>query len=133
MHAVGGTTSRKEVLEIRVELASGRALVHLVAPLRLTPGGSPLRLLGRAENGVDGGRYRGALGLSLAGANLLAVGDVALEDHVLGVVGSEMPATWPADALAAQPVAARSYALRHRQPGAPFDVTRTRARRSTAV
>ena len=33
-----------------------------------------------------------------------------------------MPAAWPAAALSAQAVAARSYALRSRRPTQPFDV-----------
>ncbi len=33
-----------------------------------------------------------------------------------------MPATWPAEALKAQAVVARSYALRSRRPGERFDV-----------
>ena len=39
-----------------------------------------------------------------------------------GVVPGEMPSTWPADALKAQAVAARSYALSHLVKGKPFDL-----------
>jgi stage II sporulation protein D len=45
-----------------------------------------------------------------------------LEDYLKGVVPCEMPATWPIEALKAQAVAARSYALgrlRRRSPGFP--------------
>jgi stage II sporulation protein D len=39
------------------------------------------------------------------------VKDLRLEDYVAGVVSGEMPASFPAEALKAQAVAARSYAL----------------------
>jgi stage II sporulation protein D len=105
-----------------IDLASGRTRAHLIAPARVSPGGSPLKLIGRAENGVTDGRYRGALVLGRSAANVLAIDDVDLEQYLYGVVPSEMPASWPAAALRAQAVAARSYALRSRRPAQPFDV-----------
>jgi stage II sporulation protein D len=53
---------------------------------------------------------------------VLAVNHVDLEDYLLGVVPAEMPASWPAAALRAQAIAARSYALTSRRPADPFDV-----------
>jgi stage II sporulation protein D len=51
------------------------------------------------------------------------VNDVALDQYLGGVVAVEMPATWPAAALQAQAVAARSYAARRLRPGTSyFDV-----------
>jgi stage II sporulation protein D len=105
-----------------VALANNRTVAHLPGPVRVTAGGTPLKLLGKAENGVSDGSYRGALTLSLDGTKLLAVDDVALEDYLLGVVAGEMPASWPAQALAAQAVAARSYALTHHGASLAFDV-----------
>ena len=46
---------------------------------------------------------------------------VALDGYVRGVVSSEMPRDWPLEAVKAQAVAARSYALAHRR-GGTFDV-----------
>lgn len=51
---------------------------------------------------------------ALAGAGVRSVNIVAMESYLLGVVGREMPASWPAAALGAQAVAARSYAARER-------------------
>jgi stage II sporulation protein D len=51
------------------------------------------------------------------------VNDVSLEDYLAGVVPVEMPSTWPAAALQAQAVAARSYAARRLRPTVSwFDV-----------
>src|SRR5690349_12586555 len=83
------------------DLRTGRVQAQLTAPVRLSPGRAALRLLGLAENGVRDGRYRGALYLHRDGDRVLAVDDVALEDYLLGVVGSEMPASWPREALRA--------------------------------
>lgn len=45
------------------------------------------------------------------------VAQLPLDDYVYGVVGGEMPAGWPIDALKAQAVAARTYALHQAQAG----------------
>jgi peptidoglycan hydrolase-like amidase len=58
--------------------------------------------------------YRGRLLLVPQGNSLLAVNYVDLEQYLYSVVGSEMPASWPFEALKAQAVAARSYGLAHR-------------------
>ena len=49
------------------------------------------------------------------------INSVSLESYVRGVVSSEMPSQWPVEAVKAQAVAARSYALAHRRGGG-FDV-----------
>jgi stage II sporulation protein D len=60
-----------------------------------------------------------------AAAALRVVNVVALETYLPSVVCSEMPASWPLEALRAQAVAARTYALRHRRPEQPFDLKAT--------
>ncbi len=94
---------------------------RLRAPVTLT-GGASTCLRGRAENGVSSGSYRGRMVLVRdAGSRLLAINHVSLEHYLYGVVPAEMPASWPAEALRAQAVVARSYALRSRRTGV-FDV-----------
>ncbi|MHB0884324.1 MAG: SpoIID/LytB domain-containing protein [Bacillota bacterium] len=62
---------------------------------------------------LNGGpSYRGDLRVVVtAGGLLTAVNDVPLEAYLYGVIPREMPAGWAAEALKAQAVAARSYAL----------------------
>ena len=53
---------------------------------------------------------------------------LALEEYVKGVVPKEVYSTWPMEALKAQAVAARTYALaseKHRMRGDPYDVCDT--------
>ncbi|MGL5921402.1 SpoIID/LytB domain-containing protein [Chroococcidiopsis sp.] len=57
--------------------------------------------------------YRGKLLLVARQQKLLAVNYVDLEHYLASVVGSEMHASAPTEALKAQAVAARSYALVH--------------------
>jgi stage II sporulation protein D len=58
------------------------------------------------------GEYRGTLELHpSASGGLDAVNAVQIDEYVRGVVASEMPSGFPAEALRAQAVAARSYAL----------------------
>lgn len=59
--------------------------------------------------------YRGRTLLVPTRSGLTAVNYVNLEQYLYSVVGSEMPASWPLEALKAQAVSARSYALYQRQ------------------
>jgi stage II sporulation protein D len=58
--------------------------------------------------------YRGSLALVKRGTGGRTVNAVLLEDYVRAVVPAEMPTSWLADAVRAQAVAARSYAVRTR-------------------
>jgi stage II sporulation protein D len=69
--------------------------------------------------------YRGALQVRPEGSALMALNLIPLETYLPSVVGSEMPARWPAQALRAQAVAARTYALSQRKPAAPYDLKST--------
>lgn len=58
--------------------------------------------------------YRGALIVENRGGNIVVINDLPLEDYILGVVPSEMPSKWNYEALKAQAIAARSYAIANR-------------------
>lgn len=85
---------------------------RLQSPVRFQPGTSPLRF-DRA--------YRGAIVVHLVGGSLSVVNDVKLEQYVAAIVPHEMPASWELEALKAQAVAARTYAVIVRRPGTYFD------------
>jgi stage II sporulation protein D len=70
----------------------------------------------------DGHAYHGLLVVRRTGHTLSVVNSVALDDYVRGVVGGEMPDHWRIAALAAQAVAARSYAVATLKPGRRFDL-----------
>ncbi|HET6508672.1 MAG TPA: SpoIID/LytB domain-containing protein [Baekduia sp.] len=92
--------------------ATGRRIGTYASPLRLAaPAGGAFTLKGGAANGLANGRYRGALEVRANGSSVQAINAVGLEDYVRGVVSAESPPSWPAEALKAQAVAARSYAV----------------------
>jgi stage II sporulation protein D len=97
---------------LRVNVGGGKPRV-LPGPLTFSPDLAPLRL--------DGKRYRGSFEVSTAGGRLRVVNSLALEAYLYGVVPDEVPHHWPAEALKAQAVVARSYALAVRKSG-PFDL-----------
>jgi stage II sporulation protein D len=104
-----------------VDTANGRTRARVSAPATVS-GGASWCLRGSADNGVRDGAYRGSAQLALDGRALLVVDRVGLEGYLRGVVPSEMPSAWPAEALEAQAVIARSYALRALRPASPYDV-----------
>lgn len=67
-----------------------------------------------AENGFISAKnkwYRGYLIIQNKNKKLTVINEVPLEDYLKGVVPSEMPSGWAIEALKAQAIAARSYAL----------------------
>jgi stage II sporulation protein D len=104
-----------------IDSTTGRTRARLRVPVTVTGGASTL-LHGAAENGRSNGLYRGRMVLTRSGGRVLAVNHVALEHYLYGVVPAEMPADWEAEALKAQAVVARSYALTSRSSGLPWDV-----------
>lgn len=55
--------------------------------------------------------YHGKLMVKNVGGKLTVINDIDLEDYIKGVVPSEMPPSWEFEALKAQAIAARSFAL----------------------
>jgi stage II sporulation protein D len=86
---------------------------QLSGPLTFLPGSSPLRL---------DRPYRGNLVVTAAGGHVRVVNNVGLEAYLFGVVPGEMPFYWVPEALKAQAVAARTYALAVRKSGSDFDL-----------
>lgn len=66
--------------------------------------------------------YRGDLEIGLYGGQLYLVNELPMEQYLYSVVGSEVPASWPAESLKAQAVAARSYATVQTQTTTKFKV-----------
>ena len=108
--------ARGKVRRVRPGTQNVRALklAKLRSPLRFVPGAAPLRL--------DGNAYRGTLLVHRVGAKLTVVNRLPLDRYLRGVVPWEMPDDWHREALRAQAVVARSYALATLKPGTLFDL-----------
>jgi len=105
---------------IRVTTSSGKRVARVGNGTRFM-GPSALRLLGPALNGISSGLYRGAIELRTEGSGITAIDVLDLDSYVRGVVAGEMPSSWPLEALKAQAVAARTYALATRKTSGLFD------------
>ncbi|MBU2600534.1 SpoIID/LytB domain-containing protein [bacterium] len=63
---------------------------------------------------INNKRYRGSLELSVSGDNIKVINIIDLEQFLSGVIGGEMPPKWPEEALKAQVIASRTFALKNR-------------------
>jgi stage II sporulation protein D len=97
---------------LRLALA-GLTKTQLPGPLVFTPEGSALELNGKP--------YRGTF-TATGGKTVQIVNTVGLDAYLYGVVPEEMPYFWQPEALKAQAIAARSYALATRNPTGAYDV-----------
>jgi stage II sporulation protein D len=111
VHTVtAGKYTLKPALKLAVDgQTTARALP---GPLLFQPGAAALGLKHR---------YRGSIQIDVIAGKLRAINMVGLEQYLYGVVPSEMPFNWLPEALKAQAVVARSYALATRRTGA-FDL-----------
>lgn len=117
---------------------SGQVLAQLPAmgALMATPSGNQVQLNDWSASQIwieptSGGYvfigdkwYRGRVLVVPTSSGVTAVNYVDLEEYLYSVIGGEMPTSWPLEALKAQAVAARTYALYQRQNSANtvFDV-----------
>ncbi|HAF95358.1 MAG: hypothetical protein A2021_00920 [Elusimicrobia bacterium GWF2_52_66] len=88
---------------------------------------SPIKLLsadGSEKVRLGGNIYKGDILINaVPGGRLNIIEYLPLEDYLYGVLPSEMSAGWPLEALKAQAVASRSYAVKNLAPGKDYDVT----------
>lgn len=98
---------------LKVKVDPTQPAKPLISPLVFLPGATPLKYGGK--------QYRGQLQVNATLTSLQLVNSVGLEPYLYGVVPREVPYLWPAEALKAQAVVARSYALAVRKTGA-YDV-----------
>jgi len=79
---------------------------------------------------VNGRTFKGSLRITHDGKGLLtAINLLPLEDYVMGVLAGEIPRDWPLEALKAQAIAARTFAVLNMQSasakGQPYDLENT--------
>ena len=107
---------------IALRSSSGRAIGSYRSPLVVGGANGGFRLFGRSGNAAKDGTYRGNLEVRASAlGGVSAINALNIEDYVRGVVAGEMPPGWPQEALRAQAVAARTYALATTKEGDGFD------------
>ena len=100
---------------------NGQVSLRTAAGKRVGTFTSPLQVAGETVRLSGSGTYRGALEFRSGAFGLSTINVVGLDDYVRGVVSRESPASWPLEALKAQAVAARTYAITTSKGGDGFD------------
>lgn len=131
--------------KIRIAIAVRQASVHLVAPESFTLSGFPFETpgiqtegksyrettltfdrlyskkahiepLGDGQIQVNGKSFKGSMEIiGEPGGTLTVINELPLEDYIMGVLAGEIPRDWPLEALKAQAIAARTFAVFKRQ------------------
>jgi stage II sporulation protein D len=114
----------------QVQLRTGsRKVATFTAPLQVAGADGTIQLVGQ-------GSYRGMLEITPgAFRGLTVVNAVGLDDYVQGVVPAESPSYWPLEALKAQAIAARTYAITTARGGTfdQYDDTRSQVYRGLSA
>lgn len=97
--------------DVTLNLTSPQVTTHYIVSgtnmkLMVHSDGSGIKVTERSAR-----TYRGDFEISAYNSQLALVNELSLEQYLYSVVGAEVYASWPAEALKAQAVAARSYAL----------------------
>ena len=102
--------------DVALRDTGGTPVANCGAVMSATGAGGTVNLAGK-------GVYRGALEVRASSnpGTLNAINAVDIESYLRGVVAKESPSSWPLEALKAQAVAARSYALTTGVSGNGFD------------
>jgi stage II sporulation protein D len=105
--------------------------VRYISPTRLAVAGqtleSPVKILA-ADGGdsvrLNGRFYKGDIYMRATETEKLEVVEhLSVEDYLCGVLPAEMSPDWPLEALKAQAVASRTYALKKADPKKDYDMT----------
>ncbi|HPQ53793.1 MAG TPA: SpoIID/LytB domain-containing protein [Spirochaetota bacterium] len=113
---------------------SGKKIIfrteRIDSPVMIESWNTPLKI-----NGIP---YRGSIELHNVLGKMHVINILKLDEYLYGVVPSEMPVSWNVEALKAQAIAARTYALYHisRKKNALYDLdatTRSQVYRGVAV
>ena len=140
VYAVDGDSGFRFDRDARVTLTAASGSVYLSAGgLNIDMGQSLTLTRHRAEEGAENGiyidesekeaLYCGDLRVSAEGEGLRVVLTIQVEDYLCGVVAYEMSDAFPIEALKAQAVAARTYAMQRKwlSGGRDYDLVDTTA------
>ncbi len=124
----GKATGASETCYTFVETKTGRILFEFDAGKSVFPCVMPQEASGKPVTWFKGYKYPGAFEYRrLTGADLTVVNIVGMQEYVKGVIPYEMSPSWPIEALKAQAICAKNFALtnmgKHKSQG--FDLCNT--------
>ncbi|MDR1885585.1 MAG: SpoIID/LytB domain-containing protein [Synergistaceae bacterium] len=113
---IGLGISLSDAKGVRVSVQNGASVAASGAGVKV--GGQalalPVGVTAKSGLGWDGTRYRGVLSLIPAGKGFTVVDEVDLESYIRGILKVEMSPEWNIEALKAQAILARTYAVKNR-------------------
>ncbi|WP_460596729.1 SpoIID/LytB domain-containing protein [Geomonas sp. Red276] len=115
------TDTRGEPLRIEMPIEVRRAGSRITANGVTISGlvaSAPVRI------DVNGKGYRGIVEVTSGDRGLLVVNELPIEDYLIGLINCEISSSWPLEAVKAQAVIARSYAVyqKNTRRGAPYQL-----------
>ena len=105
---VKGITLKKESGSMKLFFDKNKSKVYDIAEGK----GLEIKSYDRRGIWVGGRRYSGLINIKNLKNQIFVVNTLGIEKYLTSVVGSEMPHSWPLEALKAQAIASRTYALR---------------------
>jgi stage II sporulation protein D len=101
-----------------------------LTPSQLLSRKAYLEPMGEGQIQVNGRSYKGSMEvIEDKNATLTVINELSLEEYVMGVLAGETPRNWPLEALKAQAIAARTFAVLNRsqarQRGDSYDLEGT--------
>ena len=135
-YTIDGDTSRqiKDGSKITVSFSGGAVYLNQGGAsqsmgsgftLKRHAGGSGYNAVKIAQGLVPGNYYPGDIQFVVSGGKGYVIAHLYIEDYIYGVLPYEMDNGWPLEALKAQAVAARTYAIRAQTSGGLYDVSDT--------
>jgi len=105
---VKGITLKKESGSMKLFFDKNKSKVYDIAEGK----GLEIKSYDRRGIWVGGRRYSGLINIKNLKNQIFAINIIGIEKYLTSVVGSEMPHKWPLEALKAQAIASRTYALK---------------------
>ena len=135
-YTINGDTSRQLANGAKITVSFSGGAVYLdegngsrsmgsELTLRRHAGGDGYNALQIAQGLVPSAYYPGDLHFVVSGGKNYVIAHLYIEDYIYGVLPYEMDNGWPLEALKAQAVAARTYAVANKQSGGLYDVVDT--------
>jgi stage II sporulation protein D len=123
----GGTVTGVSSLNARTVTRNGQKFLSFDLTVHDLQGAAIFRSNEKGDMEVNGNRYKGTVELLDANDGYLTVvNQLPMEDYVMGVLAGEVPSSWPMEALKAQAVAGRTFAvykqMESRHKGLPYDL-----------
>lgn len=125
MSVPAGSSAVLQIRDGKLYLFYRDATLSVGSTLTLTRNASGKEGLTGLRFAKNGNLYPGDLSVRISGGQLQCILTLSVEDYLLGVLPYEMSESFPMEALKAQAVCARTYALSHVSPDADWDLVDT--------